>query len=70
MLQHWASGHAVTLGESLDKERKNILKMNKEVGMLLPKKELIQVEKGKVIIIMRISIYLLTATPTNHTYTF
>ena len=26
------------------KERKNILKMNKEVGMLLPKKELIQVE--------------------------
>ena len=25
-------------------ERKNILKMNKEVGMLLPKKELIQVE--------------------------
>ena len=26
--------------------------MNKEVGMLLPKKELIQVEKGKVIIIM------------------
>ena len=26
------------------KDRKNILKMNKEVGMLLPKKELIQVE--------------------------
>ena len=26
------------------KERKNVLKMNKEVGMLLPKKELIQVE--------------------------
>ena len=25
-------------------DRKNILKMNKEVGMLLPKKELIQVE--------------------------
>ena len=36
------------------------------------KKELIQVESGKVIIIMRISIYmyLLTATPTNYTYTF
>ena len=26
------------------KEQKNIQKMNKEVGMLLPKKELIQVE--------------------------
>ena len=26
------------------KERKNIFKMNTEVGMLLPKKELIQVE--------------------------
>ena len=26
------------------KDRKNIFKMNKEVGMLLPKKELIQVE--------------------------
>ena len=26
------------------KERKNILKMNKEIWMLLPKKELIQVE--------------------------
>ena len=26
------------------KDRKDILKMNKEVGMLLPKKELIQVE--------------------------
>ena len=38
--------------------------------MLLPNKELIQVEWGKVIIIMRISIYLLTTTPTNHTYTF
>ena len=25
-------------------ERKNIFKMNKEIGMLLPKKELIQVE--------------------------
>ena len=31
------------------KDRKNILKMNKEVGMLLPKKELIQVEYiGKI----------------------
>ena len=39
-----------------NKERKNILKMNKEVGMLLPKKELIQVDQGKVIIIMRIYI--------------
>ena len=27
-----------------NEQRKNILKMNKEVGMLLPKKELIQVE--------------------------
>ena len=32
--------------------------MNKEVGMLLPKKDLIQVEKGKLIIIVRISIYI------------
>ena len=30
--------------------------MNKEVGMLLPKKELIQVEYEKLIIIVRISI--------------
>ena len=46
--------------------------------MLLPKKELIQVEKGKLIIIVRISIYLLTTsythllliTPTSHTHRF
>ena len=52
--------------------------MNKKVGMLLPKKELIQVEKGKLIIIVRISIYLLTTshthllltTPTTHTHRF
>ena len=50
---------------------KNILKMNKEVGMLLPKNKLIQVELGKLIIIVRISIYLLnTTTPTNHTHIF
>ena len=30
--------------KELKQERKNILKMNKEVRMLLPKKELIQVE--------------------------
>ena len=33
------------------------------------KKELIQVEYGKIIIIVRISIYLLTTTHTSHTYT-
>ena len=43
--------------------------MNKEVRMLLPKKDLIQVEQGKLIIIMRIPIYLLITTPTSHTYT-
>ena len=48
---------------------KKHLKMNKEVRMLLPKKDLIQVEYGKLIIIMRISIYLLITTPTSHTYT-
>ena len=53
----------------LCKDRKNIFKMNKEVRMLLPKKELIQAELGKLIIIVRISIYLLTTTPTSHTYT-
>ena len=37
--------------------------------MLLPKKELIQVELGKLLFIVRISIYLLTTTPANHTYT-
>ena len=36
------------------------IKMNKEVRMLLPKKDLIQVEWGKLIIIMRISIYSAT----------
>ena len=36
--------------------------------MLLPKKDLIQVEYGKLIIIMRISIYLLITTPTSHTH--
>ena len=51
------------------KDRKNIFKMNKEVRMLLPKKDLIQVEQGKLIIIMRISIYLLITTLTSHTYT-
>ena len=46
--------------------------MNKEIGTLLPKKELMYTSGiyGKVIIIMRTSIYLLTATPTNYTYTF
>ena len=34
----------ITVYTKDDKDRKNILKMNKEVGMLLPKKELIQVE--------------------------
>ena len=29
---------------NINKNEKNILKLNKEVGMLLPKKELIQVE--------------------------
>ena len=43
--------------------------MNKEVRMLLPKKDLIQVERGKLMIIMRISIYLLITTLTSHTYT-
>ena len=47
------------------KDRKNILKMNKEVGMLLPEKELIQVEWGKLIIIVRISIYI---PPYNNTH--
>ena len=44
--------------------------MNKEAGMLLLTKELIQVEWGKLIIIVRISMYLITTTPTNHTYTW
>ena len=39
--------------------------MNKEVRMLLPKKDLIQVEYGKLKIIMRISIY--TVPPYNNT---
>ena len=39
------------------------------IYILLPKKDLIQVEEGKLIIIMRISIYLLIITPTSHTYT-
>ena len=37
--------------------------MNKEIGMLLAKKELIQVEKGKVIIIT-------TPIHSNHTHRF
>ena len=41
--------------------------MNKEVGMLLPKKELIYT--SGVLIIVRIS-YLLTTTPTNHKVTY
>ena len=45
-------------------------KMNKEIGTLLPKKELNINGVWKNNIIMRISIYLLTATPTNYTYTF
>ena len=50
---------------------KKHLKINKEIGMMPPKTELIQVEQGKVIIIMRISIiYLLTTTLTNHTNRF
>ena len=47
---------------------KNIKKMTKEVGMLLPKKDNTS-GVGKLIIIVRISIYHLTTTPTNHTYT-
>ena len=41
--------HLLYCTKITNKNEKNILKMNKEVGMLLPKKELIQVEyKGKV----------------------
>ena len=50
------------------KKTEKHLKMNKEVRMLLPKKDLIQVEYGKLIIIMRISTYLLITTPTSHTH--
>ena len=45
---------------------KKHLKMNKEIGMILPKKELIQVEYGKVIIIMRISIIHIPPNNTTH----
>ena len=46
------------------------IKKNEERSMdTTAKKELIQVEKGRVII-MRISIYLITATPTNYNNTF
>ena len=51
--------------------------MNKEVGMLLPKKDLIQVEQGKLIMIVRISTYtslqphpLTTPIHCNHTHRF
>ena len=44
------SGHTILAVRTIkSKDGKNILKMNKEVGMLLPKKELIQVEYiGKI----------------------
>ena len=51
------------------KDRKNILKMNKEVGMLLEKKANTS-GVGKMYNYVKISIYLLTTTPTNHTYTW
>ena len=46
--------------------------MNKEIGMLLQKSYIIQMElvyRDKYSF-MRKSIYLLTTTSTNHTYTF
>ena len=43
-------------------------KLNKEIGTLLQKKELIQVIINNYY--EDIYIYLLTATPTNYTYTF
>ena len=38
------NAHDVILLRAIYKDRKNILKMNKKVGMLLTKQELIQVE--------------------------
>ena len=51
-------------------ERKNLFKSEQRSRDAAAKKELIQVEYRKVIIIMRIFIYFLTTTPTNHTNTF
>ena len=48
-------------------DRKNILKMNKEVGMLLPKKRANTSGVGKINNYCE-DIY--TSTPTNHTYTW
>ena len=50
------------------KERKNIFKMDKEVRMLLQKRA--NTTGVGISNFMRISIYLLTTTPTKHTYTF
>ena len=52
---------------------KKHLKMNKEVGMLLPPKELIQVEyigKSNNYYEDIYILYHLKTTPTKHTYTF
>ena len=55
-------------GVCMYNEPKNIFKMSKEVGMLLQKiANTSGVGKSNI---MRKSIYLLTTTPTSHTYTF
>ena len=49
-------------------KNENHLKTNKEVGMLLQKRA--NTSGVGISNIMRISVYVLTTTPTNYTYTF
>ena len=48
-IPHLSQAYLLSMEVLMCKDRKNILKMNKEVRMLLPKKDLIQVEYiGKI----------------------